>query len=80
MTKRHEKGYMDKRAYKSRGSKITEIYGKETYEFRENSIVVSIPFTRVSTEEIPPVIPSVIPPVNCTVNDFFGCISSPSTL
>ena len=39
--------------------KITEIYGKETYEFRENSIVVSIPFTRVSTEEIPPVIFSV---------------------
>lgn len=29
--------------------KITEVYGKETYEFRENSIVVSIPFTRVST-------------------------------
>ena len=26
---------------------ITEIYGKQTYEFRENSIVVSIPFTRV---------------------------------
>ena len=31
--------------------KITEAYGRETYEFRENSIVVSIPFTRVSTEE-----------------------------
>ena len=31
--------------------KITEVYGKGTYEFRENSIVVSIPFTRVSTEE-----------------------------
>lgn len=30
--------------------KITEVYGKGTYEFRENSIVVSIPFTRVSTE------------------------------
>ena len=40
--------------------KITEIYGKETYEFRENSIVVSNPFTRLSTEEIPPVIPPVI--------------------
>lgn len=39
--------------------KITEVYGKETYEFRENSIVVSIPFTRVSAEEIPPVIPPV---------------------
>lgn len=43
--------------------KITEIYGKETYEFRENSIVVSIPFARVSTEGIPPVVPPVIPPV-----------------
>lgn len=32
------------------GSKITEVYGKETYEFRENSIVVSIPFTRVQVE------------------------------
>lgn len=31
--------------------KITEAYGWETYEFRENSIVVSIPFTKVSTEE-----------------------------
>lgn len=32
--------------------KITEVYGKETYEFRENSIVVSIPFTRVNLEEM----------------------------
>lgn len=39
--------------------KITEVYGKETYEFRENSIVVSIPFTRVTTEGIPPVTPPV---------------------
>ena len=31
--------------------KITEVYGKETYEFRENSIVVSIPFTRVRLDE-----------------------------
>ena len=31
--------------------KITEVYGKGTYEFRKNSIVVSIPFTRVSTED-----------------------------
>ena len=30
--------------------KITEVYGKETYEFRENSIVVSIPFTRVEVD------------------------------
>lgn len=43
--------------------KITELYGKETYVFRENSIVVSIPFTRVSTEGIPLVVPPVIPPV-----------------
>lgn len=35
------------------------MYGKETYEFRENSIVVSIPFTRVTTEGIPPVTPPV---------------------
>mgnify|MGYP003294877177 CR=1 FL=1 len=34
--------------------KITEAYGKETYEFRENSIVVSIPFTRVNVDEITP--------------------------
>lgn len=33
--------------------KITEVYGKEAYEFRENSIVVSIPFTRVQVEEMP---------------------------
>ena len=34
--------------------KITEVYGKGTYEFRKNSIVVSIPFTRVSTEDEDP--------------------------
>ena len=34
--------------------KITEVYGKGTYEFRENSIVVSIPFTRASTEDEDP--------------------------
>ena len=33
---------------------------------------VSIPFSRVSTEEIPP--------VNCTVNEFSGCTSSSSAL
>ena len=32
--------------------KITEIYGKQTYEFRENSILVSIPFTRVQEGEM----------------------------
>ena len=35
--------------------KITEVYGKKTYEFRENSIVVSIPFTRVQVDEMTPV-------------------------
>lgn len=34
--------------------KITEVYGKETYEFRENSIVVSIPFNRVQMGEMTP--------------------------
>ena len=28
--------------------RITEIYGRETYEFRENSIVVTIPFNKLS--------------------------------
>lgn len=28
--------------------KITDIYGKDTYEFRENSIVVVIPFNKIS--------------------------------
>lgn len=32
--------------------KITEIYGKQTYEFGENSILVSIPFTRVQEGEM----------------------------
>lgn len=29
--------------------KITEIYGKDVFEFRENSIVVSLPFDRIET-------------------------------
>lgn len=29
--------------------KITEVYGKEIFEFRENSIVVNIPFNRIDT-------------------------------
>lgn len=32
--------------------KITEVYGKGTYEFRENSIVVSIPFTMVHQQRM----------------------------
>lgn len=35
--------------------KITEIYGKETYEFRENSIVVVIPFNKLATDTDAPV-------------------------
>ena len=34
--------------------KITEKYGKGTYEFRENSIMVSIPITRVEKNEMTP--------------------------
>ncbi len=33
-------------SFESDVHKITEVYGKETYEFRENSIVVSIPFIK----------------------------------
>lgn len=32
--------------------KITETYGKEAFTFRENSIVVTIPFTRIHEREI----------------------------
>ena len=35
--------------------KITEIYGKETYAFRENSIVVVIPFDKLATDTGAPV-------------------------
>lgn len=35
--------------------KITEIYGKETYAFRENSIVVVIPFDKLATDTDAPV-------------------------
>lgn len=51
--------------------KITEAYGRETYEFRENSIVVSIPFTRVSTEENTPVTTPVSTPVTTPVESLF---------
>lgn len=37
--------------------KITEVYGKGIYEFRENSIVVTIPLTRVSSGGITGLIP-----------------------
>lgn len=49
--------------------KITEAYGWETYEFRENSIVVSIPFTKVSTEESTPVVTLVSTPVENLFED-----------
>lgn len=35
--------------------KITGIYGKETYDFRDNSIVVVIPFNKLSTDTNAPV-------------------------
>ena len=46
--------------------KITEVYGKGTYEFRENSIVVSIPFTmvhqqRMRTQDGPKIGPKIGP-------------------
>ena len=44
--------------------KITEIYGKETYEFRDNSIVVIIPFNKIATDTNAPVDAPVDAPVN----------------
>ncbi len=44
--------------------KITEIYGKETYEFRENSIVVVIPFNKLPTDANAPVDAPVDVPVD----------------
>ncbi|MBQ7248593.1 MAG: hypothetical protein IJS21_01010 [Deltaproteobacteria bacterium] len=41
--------------------KVTEVYGKESYEFREQSIVCTIPFNRISN--VP-----VNVPVNAQVN------------
>lgn len=32
--------------------KITEVYGKDAFTFRENSIVVTIPFTRIRDQEV----------------------------
>ena len=32
--------------------KITEVYGKDAFTFRENSIVVTIPFTRISEQQV----------------------------
>ena len=61
--------------------KITEVYGKETYEFRENSIVVSIPFTRVSTEVgIPPVIPPVISSVDEKAQKILAFCTEPKSV
>ena len=43
--------------------RIIEVYGREAFEFRQNSIVVTIPFNRIDlvnhTEGIPQVIPQV---------------------
>ncbi len=44
--------------------KITEIYGKEIYEFRDNSIVVIIPFNKIATDTNAPVDAPVNAPVN----------------
>lgn len=32
--------------------KITEVYGKDAFTFRENSIVVTMPFTRIRNQEV----------------------------
>lgn len=32
--------------------KITEVYGKDAFTFRENSIVVTIPFTRIREQQV----------------------------
>ena len=32
--------------------KITSVYGKNAFEFRENSIVVTIPFDKISTKVV----------------------------
>ncbi|MBQ7652638.1 MAG: putative DNA binding domain-containing protein, partial [Victivallales bacterium] len=51
--------------------KIVEVYGKNAYDFRQNSIVVTIPFNKLELDsqqpvtgaEIPPVTGAEIPPV-----------------
>lgn len=47
--------------------KITGIYGKETYEFRDNSIVVAIPFNKLATGTNGSVNAPVDVPVNVPV-------------
>lgn len=47
--------------------KITGIYGKETYEFRDNSIVVAIPFNKLATGTNGSVNAPVDVPVNAPV-------------
>lgn len=32
--------------------KITDVYGREAFEFRENSIVVTIPFNKIDSETV----------------------------
>lgn len=48
--------------------KITGIYGKETYEFRDNSIVVAIPFNKLATDTNGSVDAPVDVPVDVPVN------------
>ena len=56
------------------------MYNKRSVKYSRSWLIfdgeVSIPFTMVSTEQAPLVIPSVI----SSVNEYSGCISSSSTL
>lgn len=40
--------------------KITDVYGREAFEFRENSIVVTIPFNKIDSETVDKVIDKVV--------------------
>lgn len=40
--------------------KITDVYGREAFEFRENSIVVTIPFNKIDSETVDKAIDKVV--------------------
>ena len=40
--------------------KITDVYGREAFEFRENSIVVTIPFNKIDSETVDKVVDKAI--------------------
>lgn len=40
--------------------KITDVYGREAFEFRENSIVVTIPFNKIESETVDKMVDKVI--------------------